>query len=64
MERLNELLGQLAAIVSDLNNAIDQRTKASNEVEIAKAEVSKNTHKMKLIQEQIMCEKKLIDASR
>ena len=39
-------------------------TRANNELMIAKAEVSKNRHKRELIQEQIMCSKKLLDAAR
>lgn len=63
-EELRDLVQQYEQAVTDLNNSIDRATKANNEITIAKAEVTKNKHKMDLIKEQIMCEKKLIDASR
>lgn len=64
VERLRELLAAYEQVTEDLNSSIDKATNANNLLVVAKSEVSKNRHKRELIQEQIMCEKKLIDATR
>lgn len=64
MDTLRPLLSQYETAVTDLNKAIDQATTANNLLVVAKAEVSKNKYKLDLIKEQVMCEKKLIDAAR
>jgi len=64
MDHLRELLEQYEKIVDALNKSIDECTRANNLLAIAKAEVIKNRHCKELVQEQIMCEKKLIDATR
>ena len=61
MDRLRELLEQLETITNELNASIDERTKFNNELAVAKASVEKNEHKKKLIEQQIMCEKKLME---
>lgn len=63
-EHLRELLSKYEQIVPLLNTAIDTVTDLNNQLGSAKAEVSKYKHNLDLIKEQIMCEKKLIDAGR
>lgn len=63
-DRLRELLSNYNTTVKNLNASIDKATVANHELTVAKAEVSKNKYNLDLIKEQIMCEKKLIDASR
>lgn len=64
VETLRELLAQYETAVKELNDSIDRTTKANNELAIAKADMTKNKHKMDLIKEQIMCEKKLIEVTK
>ena len=47
-----------------LNYAIDVVVIKKNELEMAKAEVTKCGHNKTLIEEQIKCEKKFIDAGK
>lgn len=59
-EPLRDLLEKYEEATKDLNKSIDDLTVKKNEHEIAKGEVTKNQHKLNLIKEQIMLEKKLI----
>jgi hypothetical protein len=61
IDRLNSLLDEYSAVTDGLNAATDKATDASHQLTIAKAEVSKWKYKKDLIEEQIRCEKKLID---
>ena len=63
-EPLRELLAIYDETVVTLNEAIDEEIKANNALSIAKGAVKKQTHCLGLVKEQIMCEKKLIDATR
>lgn len=63
-EPLRLLLEQYSQVVVELNESIDRATKANNEIAIAKADVAKNKHRLDLIKEQIMCEKKLIEVTK
>lgn len=69
MERVDahelfELTKQYQSIVDGLAKAIDERTKAMHTLEIAKGEVLKYTNQKQLIEEEIRCYKKLIDAGK
>lgn len=61
---LIKLVDEYKKIVINLNTSIDVATQKNNELAIAKAEVAKNKHLKELIEEQIKCEKKIIDAGR
>ena len=63
-EPLRELLAIYDELVTSLNEAIDKEVTATNALSVAKSEVKKKSHSLGLVKEQIMCEKKLIDASR
>lgn len=63
-DALRSLLEQYTKVTKELNTAIDQATVLNNQLATAKAEVTKNKHKKELIEQQIMCEKKFIDAAR
>lgn len=63
-ERLIELGNDLKTITDDLCTAIDVRTNYTNQLAIAKAQVEKFEHQKKLVEQQIMNEKKLIDTTR
>ena len=59
-EPLRLLLTQYEEATAELNASIDKLTMQKNLHEIAKGEVTKNQHKLNLVKEQIMLEKKLI----
>lgn len=63
-DNLGFLEQKLIGIVEHLLIAIDVRTKFTNELSTAKAQVEKLEHQKKLIEQQIMNEKKRIDAER
>ena len=59
-EPLVELMEKLEQVTNELNASVDKLTQMKNEHEIAKGEVTKNQHKLNLIKEQIMTQKKLM----
>ncbi len=63
-ELLREMLIQYETITKRLNNSIDEATHLQNSLAIAKSEVTKNKNMKELIEEQIRCEKQLIQATR
>lgn len=63
-EPLRELLEQYKTITGEMNNAIDAVSILTNQLSIAKATLSKTKNQCDLVREQIMVEKKLIDAAR
>ncbi len=63
-DALREYERKLSGIVDLLLVAIDVRTKFTNELASAKAQVEKLEHQKRLIEQQLMNEKKIIDASR
>ena len=61
---LRILLERMETATKNLNDAIDRAVKANHENILAKAEVSKCTHQLNLIKEEIMSEKALLRASQ
>lgn len=61
---LRELLSKYEQITNDLNTAITTASEYNNKLAIAKSEVSKLKNSKDLIEEQIRCEKQLIQASK
>lgn len=61
---LRTLLSIYDEAVTELNGNIDVSTAANTALVTAKADVQKSKFKLDLVKEQIMCEKKLIDAGR
>lgn len=63
-DNLRTYLTMLDAATNELNKAIDEEVRLNNELSLAKGEIRKKENSKKLIEQQIQCEKKLIDAAR
>jgi hypothetical protein len=63
-DALRVLLGQLNSLTKDYVEAVDKRTLISNEFNIAKAKVDSLNRQIKTVEQNIMGEKKIIDAGR
>ena len=63
-DNLRAYLEALDKATTELNTAIDEEVRLNNELALAKGEIRKKENCKKLIEQQIQCEKKLIDASR
>lgn len=61
---LTELIKQYDVITKRLNTAIDRATEINNALATAKAEVAKEKNMQALVQEQIRCEKQILQAGR
>lgn len=63
-EPLHDLLKTYDRLVQELSDNIDEASRANSALVIARAEVEKSKHKLGLVKENIMCQKKLIDIGK